>query len=107
MRTFTKDTALSEQGRGPAWHVCINGTAWQVKGIGAACYVCSALRTPRSYMDRTDNEECVQLVCPPHRENGDGVGLPTSLHHNKDFSVRIVKSACGKPSSSIVDHVQE
>jgi hypothetical protein len=33
MRTFTKDTALSEQGRGVAWHMCINarhgmGTAW-------------------------------------------------------------------------------
>ena len=33
MRTFTKDTALSEQGRGAAWHVWINarhgrGTAW-------------------------------------------------------------------------------
>jgi len=32
-RTFTKDTALSEQGRGAAWHVWINalpgrGTAW-------------------------------------------------------------------------------
>ena len=34
MRTFTKDTALSEQGRGAAWHVWINerngrGTAWE------------------------------------------------------------------------------
>ena len=33
MRTFTKDAALSEQGRGAAWHVWINarhgrGTAW-------------------------------------------------------------------------------
>ena len=33
IRTFTKDTALSEQGRGAAWHVWINarhgrGTAW-------------------------------------------------------------------------------
>jgi len=33
MRTFTKDTALSEHGRGAAWHVWINarhgrGTAW-------------------------------------------------------------------------------
>ena len=33
MRTFTKDTALSEQGRGVTRHVCINaqygrGTAW-------------------------------------------------------------------------------
>ena len=33
MRTFTKDTALSEQDRGAAWHVWINerhgrGTAW-------------------------------------------------------------------------------
>ena len=30
MRTFTKDKALSEQGR---------GTAWQGNGMGAACYV--------------------------------------------------------------------
>ena len=30
MRTFTKDTALSEQGR---------GAAWQGNGMGAACYV--------------------------------------------------------------------
>jgi len=33
-RTFTKDTALSEQGRGAAWHVWINGTAWQRHGRG-------------------------------------------------------------------------
>ena len=29
MRTFTKDTALSEHGRGAAWHVWINGKTWQ------------------------------------------------------------------------------
>jgi hypothetical protein len=58
-------------------------------------------------MDRTDSEECVQLVWTPHRENGDGVGPPTSLHHTKGFSVKVVQSVCGKPSSSIVDHVQE
>ena len=34
-RTFT-DTTLSEQGRGAEWHVWINGTAWQGKGMGAA-----------------------------------------------------------------------
>ena len=39
MRTFTKDTALSEQGRGAAWHVWINarhgrGTAWKRHGRG-------------------------------------------------------------------------
>ena len=46
MRTFTKDTALSEQGRGVAWHMCINarhgmGTAWarHGNGRGTACYV--------------------------------------------------------------------
>jgi hypothetical protein len=33
-RTFTKDTALSEQGRGAAWHVWINGTALQGNGMG-------------------------------------------------------------------------
>ena len=33
-RTFTKDTALSEKGRGAAWHVWINGTAWQGNDIG-------------------------------------------------------------------------
>jgi hypothetical protein len=36
-RTFTKDTALSEQGRGAAWHVWINarhgrGPAWERHG---------------------------------------------------------------------------
>jgi hypothetical protein len=35
-QAFTKDTALSEHGRGAAWHVCINGTAWQGKGMGTA-----------------------------------------------------------------------
>jgi hypothetical protein len=35
MRIFTKDTALSEHGRGAAWHVWINGTAWQGNGMGA------------------------------------------------------------------------
>ena len=39
MRTFTKDTALSEQGRGAAWHVWINarhggGRAWARHGNG-------------------------------------------------------------------------
>jgi len=33
-RTFTKDMALSEQGRGPTWHVWINGTAWRGNGMG-------------------------------------------------------------------------
>jgi len=41
-RTFTKDTALSEQGRGAAWHVWINerhgrGTAWAQHGRGMLC----------------------------------------------------------------------
>ena len=35
-RTFTKDTALSEHGRGAACHVWINGTAWQGNGIETA-----------------------------------------------------------------------
>ena len=35
MRTFTKDTALSEQGRGAEWHVWINTR----HGRGTACYV--------------------------------------------------------------------
>ena len=34
-RTFTKDMALSEQGRCATWHVWINGTVWQE----TACYV--------------------------------------------------------------------
>jgi len=38
-RTFTKDTAPSEHGRGAAWRVWINGTAWQGNGMGTACYV--------------------------------------------------------------------
>ena len=38
MRTFTKDTSLSEQGRGAAWHVWINarhgrGTAWALHAM--------------------------------------------------------------------------
>ena len=42
MRTFTKDTALSEQGRGAAWHVWINardgmGTAWVRRGNSMLC----------------------------------------------------------------------
>ena len=37
MRTFTKDTALSEQGRGAAWYVWIN--ARHGNGMGTACYV--------------------------------------------------------------------
>jgi len=41
-RTFTKDMALSEQGRGAAWHVWINerhgrGTAWSRHGHGMLC----------------------------------------------------------------------
>jgi len=32
-RTFTKDTALSEHGRGTARHVRINSTAWQGNGM--------------------------------------------------------------------------
>ena len=39
MRTFTKDTALSEHGRGAAWHVWINGSAWQGNGRGTVCYM--------------------------------------------------------------------
>jgi hypothetical protein len=41
-RTFTKDTALSENGRGAAWHVWFNaaqhgsGTAWQWHGMTVA-----------------------------------------------------------------------
>ena len=37
MRTFAKDTALWDQGRGAAWHVRIN--ARHENGMGAACYV--------------------------------------------------------------------
>jgi len=33
---FMKDMALLEQGRGAAWHVWINSTAWQGKGMGTA-----------------------------------------------------------------------
>jgi len=41
-RTFTKDTALSEQGRGAAWRVWINArhgrrTAWARHGHGMLC----------------------------------------------------------------------
>jgi hypothetical protein len=36
-RTFTKDTAMSERGRCAAWHVWINGTAWQ--GNGMLCVI--------------------------------------------------------------------
>jgi len=35
MQTFTKDTALSEQGRGTAWQVWINAR----HDMGTACYV--------------------------------------------------------------------
>ena len=45
MRTFTKDTALSEHGRGAAWHVWINGIAWQGNDMGTACYVWIGLKT--------------------------------------------------------------
>jgi hypothetical protein len=42
MRTFTKDTALSEKDRGVAWHVWINarhdrGTAWARHGYSMLC----------------------------------------------------------------------
>jgi hypothetical protein len=42
MRTFTKDTALSEQDRGAVWHVWITarsgrGTAWAWHGNGVLC----------------------------------------------------------------------
>ena len=48
MRTFTKGTALSEKGRGAAWHVRINarhgrGTAWERHGRGMLC-VCIGLK---------------------------------------------------------------
>jgi hypothetical protein len=36
-RTFTKDTALSEQGRGTAWHVWTQGMAWVQHGHGMLC----------------------------------------------------------------------
>jgi hypothetical protein len=39
MRTFTKDTALSEHGRGTAWRVWINSLIWQGNGMGTACCV--------------------------------------------------------------------
>jgi hypothetical protein len=42
MRTFTKDAALSEQGRGAAWHVWINAR----HGRGTACYVWIGLYSP-------------------------------------------------------------
>jgi len=46
-RTFTKDTALSEYGKGAAWHVWINGRAsWQGNGMGTACYVWIGLKGP-------------------------------------------------------------
>jgi len=80
-RTFTKDMALSEHGRGAAWHVWINGTAWQGNGMGTACNVCiglcsdascvsSATHTPmsphaahRSYRTSYRNHWwCVRLV---------------------------------------------
>jgi hypothetical protein len=41
-RSFTKDTALPEQGRGAAWHVWIN--ARHGRGIGTACYVWIGLK---------------------------------------------------------------
>jgi hypothetical protein len=53
---FHEDTALSEHGRGAAWHVWINCTAWQGNGMGTACFVWiglkyvtadERLRTPR------------------------------------------------------------
>jgi hypothetical protein len=40
-RTFTKDTALSEQGRGAAWRVWINAR----HGRGTACYVWIRLKS--------------------------------------------------------------
>jgi len=53
-RTFTKDTALLEQGRGAAWRVWINarhgrGTAWARHGhaMGTACYVWIRLKPPK------------------------------------------------------------
>ena len=51
--TFTKDTALSEHGRGAAWRAWINGTAWQGNGMGAtwarhAMYESAFSRTERS-----------------------------------------------------------
>jgi hypothetical protein len=36
MRTSTKDTVLSEHGRGAAWRVWINGTVWQGNSMGMA-----------------------------------------------------------------------
>jgi hypothetical protein len=55
MRTVTKDTALSEQGRGAAWHVWINarhgrGTAWarHEHGRGAAWQVWIRLKAVKA-----------------------------------------------------------
>jgi hypothetical protein len=44
MRTFTKDTALSEQGR---------GAAWQGNGMGTGCYVWIGLKSVFSYVSLT------------------------------------------------------
>ena len=43
MRTFTKDTAMSGQGSGAAWHVCINAR----HGRGTAYYVWIGLKSPQ------------------------------------------------------------
>ena len=54
MRTFTKDTALSEQGRGAAWHVWINarhgrGTAWARHAMCQSAFTYTWLETSRRY----------------------------------------------------------
>ena len=63
MRTFTKDTTLSEQGGGAAWLVWINSTGWARHGNGMLCvnrplvYLMTFLSTWPS----SDNTQCCKI----------------------------------------------
>ena len=58
MRTFTKDTALWEQGRGAAWHVRINAR----HGRGTACYVWIGLNRIEEVLCLSARQQNLQRV---------------------------------------------
>ena len=84
-RTFTKDTALSELGRGAAWLVWINaghgrGTAWARHAMCASAYKVSF---PRRIAD-------CQLQTPPHQRHLE----TTSRTSKKRFCTVLYMTLC-------------
>jgi hypothetical protein len=78
-RTFTKDTALSENGRGAAWHVWINAarhgrrTAWAQHGMCELAFIvfqaywkCITRRIPRSTWALCAGNAALRGTCMEH-----------------------------------------